>query len=71
MRSRLTHHLASCFGPLFQSLTLMEEDLDMRKRMMRILQILSKTESNCKQMLMADCASRLVLKISHPIPNDE
>lgn len=56
---------------LVKSLTLMEDDIEMRLRTMKILQKLSTDEKNCKQMLNTECASRLVLRMSHPNPNEE
>ena len=49
----------------------MEDDIEMRLRTMKILQKLSTDEKNCKQMLNTECASRLVLRMSHPNPNEE
>lgn len=47
----------------------MEEDIQLRLKMMKILQILSKDAENCMRMLNADCANRLVLKMNQS--NDE
>jgi len=49
----------------------MEDDIEMRLRTMKILQKLSNDEKNCKQMLNTECASRLVLRMSYPYPNEE
>lgn len=49
----------------------MEENIEIRLKTMKILQELSTDEKNCNQMLSAECASRLVLKINYPQPNDE
>lgn len=49
----------------------MEDDIQMRIRTMKILQILSTDEKNCNQMLSAECANRLVLRMSYPQPNEE
>ena len=42
----------------------MEEDIQLRLKMMKILQSLSKDPENCMRMLSADCANRLVLKMN-------
>ena len=49
----------------------MEDNMDIRLRTVRILQLLSKSEANCMQMLSAECASRLLLKIDYPRLNEE
>jgi hypothetical protein len=49
----------------------MEDDVEMRLKMMQILQLLSRDDSNSLQMINAECASRLVLKINYPEPNEE
>lgn len=49
----------------------MEDDIEMRIRMMKILQILSKDANNCERMLSAECANRLVLKMYYPQANEE
>ena len=49
----------------------MEDDLDIRLRTMKIIQKLSTDEKNCNQMLEAECANRLVLKIDYPHQNEE
>jgi hypothetical protein len=49
----------------------MEDDVEMRLKMMQILQLLSRDDSNSIQMINAECASRLVLKINYPEPNEE
>ena len=41
----------------------MEENVEIRIKTMKILQILSTDEKNCNQMLNAECASRLILKL--------
>ena len=56
---------------LVKSLTLMEDDAEMRIKTMKILQVLSTDEKNCNRMLNADCAGRLVLRMSYPQPNEE
>lgn len=56
---------------LVKSLTLMEEDTQMRIKTMMILQVLSTDERNCERMLQADLASRLVLRMNYPGPNEE
>ena len=56
---------------LVKSLTLMEEDTTMRIKTMKILQVLSTDEKNCSRMLNADVASRLVLRMNYPGPNEE
>lgn len=45
--------------------------MEMRLKAMKILQLLSNDERNCERMLSADCASRVLLKMSYPRPNDE
>ena len=54
-----------------QSLALMEDDVEMRLKMMKILQEMSKDDKNCNQMISAECASRLVLRVNFPKPNEE
>lgn len=49
----------------------MEENVEIRIKTMKILQILSTDEKNCNQMLNAECASRLILKLNYPQPNEE
>ena len=49
----------------------MEENMEIRIRTMKILQILSKEEKNCSQMLDAECANRLIFKMNYPQPNEE
>ena len=49
----------------------MEENIEIRLKTMKILQELSTDEKNCNQMLSAECASRLVLKLNYPQPNEE
>jgi hypothetical protein len=49
----------------------MEENIEIRLKTMKILQALSTDEKNCNQMLSAECASRLVLKVNYPQPNEE
>lgn len=56
---------------LVKSLTLMEENIEIRIRTMKILQLLSKEEKNCDQMLNADCANRLINRMHYPQPNEE
>ena len=45
--------------------------MEMRLKAMKILQLLSNDERNCERMLSADCASRVLLKMSYPRSNDE
>ena len=49
----------------------MEENIEIRLKTMKILQVLSSDDKNCNQMLSAECASRLVLKVNYPQPNEE
>ena len=56
---------------LVKSLTLMEENIEMRLRIMRLLQILSEDEKNCQQMLNAECANRIILKMNCSHSNEE
>ncbi len=49
----------------------MEENIEIRLRTMKILQILSKDEKNCNEMLEADCANRLIFKMNHFQSNEE
>ena len=49
----------------------MEENVEIRLKTMKILQSLSMDEKNCSQMLNAECASRLILKMNYPQPNEE
>ena len=48
----------------------MEENIEIRLKTMKILQVLSSDDKNCNQMLSAECASRLVLKVNYPQPNE-
>jgi cilia- and flagella-associated protein 69 len=56
---------------LVKSLALMETNVELRIRMLQILQLLSKDTTNCDQMLNAECASRLVLRLNYPRTNEE
>lgn len=56
---------------LVKSLTLMEDNVEIRVRTMKILQLLSKEEKNCLQMLNAECANRLINRMHYPQPHEE
>ncbi len=56
---------------LVKSLTLMEDDLEIRMKTLKIIEVLSTDEKNCEQMLNAECAGRIVLKMSYPKQNEE
>lgn len=60
-----------CIYYSLKSLTLLEEDIEVRIKAMKILQLLSNDEKNCERMLNAECGSRIVLKMSYPKLNDE
>jgi cilia- and flagella-associated protein 69 len=47
-------------------LTLVEDNTQMRIKVMKILELLSSDEMNCIQMLNADCANRIILRINTP-----
>lgn len=49
----------------------MEDDIEMRLKAMKILQLLSDDGRNCERMLNAECASRIVLKMNYSTPNEE
>jgi hypothetical protein len=49
----------------------MEEDIEIRLKAMKILQLLSNDERNCERMLNAECASRIILRMTYPRSNDE
>jgi hypothetical protein len=49
----------------------MEDDVELRIIMMKILQIMSKDDKNCLQMISADCANRLILRVNFPKANEE
>ena len=63
--------LCDLSSTLVKSLTLMEENVEMRLKIMKLLQILSEDEKNCDQMLGAECASRIILKMNNPQANEE
>ncbi len=54
-----------------KSLALIEDDLKVRKKALKILQFLSKDPANCNKMLSAECAHRIVLKMNTPQSNEE
>lgn len=49
----------------------MEDNIEIRLRTMKILQLVSCEENNCNQMLNAECASRLINRMNYPQPNEE
>jgi len=51
---------------LVKSLTLMEDNVEIRLKTMKILQLLSKDEKSCNQMLNAECANRLINRMHYP-----
>lgn len=63
--------LSDLSATLVKSLTLMEDNIEIRLRTMKILQLLSKEEKSCNQMLSAECANRLINRVNYPEPNDE
>lgn len=49
---------------LVKSLTLIEDDITLRVKTIKILQILSRDKTNCEKLLDAECAHRIVLKMN-------
>ena len=49
----------------------MEDNIEIRLRTMKILQLVSCEEHNCNQMLNAECANRLINRMNYPQQNEE
>jgi hypothetical protein len=52
-------------------MALIEDDLKVRKKALKILQNLATEPGNCNKMLNAECAHRIVLKMNSPQSNEE